>query len=137
MQNLISSLVAKVQTLNLPLLLVAGVLCIIAWIVFKKALAAMSRAQRSKITPASFPGEEVSFHAAFEESTFGAVLLDREGRVLHANRALQNMLGYDFTELANHPLTNYVHPEDAHTDKSNFAELMEGNRERYRTERRF
>jgi diguanylate cyclase (GGDEF)-like protein/PAS domain S-box-containing protein len=136
LQNPVAFLTARLQTLNWPLVIGAIVLLAIAWLTIKKLGSRLSQ-PRDKNATASFPGEEASFHAAFEDSAFGTALLDKEGRILHANPALQKILGYDFAQLANLPISNFAHPEDAHDDKTNFAELIEGRRDRYRKERRF
>jgi diguanylate cyclase (GGDEF)-like protein/PAS domain S-box-containing protein len=114
------------------LLLVMG---LIARLAFKKIGDGLLRKSRTSNT--EFPETAASFRAAFEESAFGVVLLDKEGRVLHANAALQGLLGHDLAALMHQPFSNYAHPEDAHAAKQQLTELIEGRRERYRVERRF
>lgn len=106
-----------------------------AWLLLKKFGKAWLVSNKNK--PRTFPGDENSLRAVFEDSSAGLALLDRDGKVLHANHALQKILGYDLGQITNLPLATWAHPEDAHTDKSPFGELLEGQRARYRLERRF
>jgi diguanylate cyclase (GGDEF)-like protein/PAS domain S-box-containing protein len=117
------------------LVLLLFLLWFVARFALKKIGAVLSR--KARASGAAFPDKEASFRAAFEDSAFGVALLDREGGILHANAALQKLLGHDLAELSAHPLAGYAHPEDAHADKLQLAELIEGRRERYRSERRF
>ncbi len=54
----------------------------------------------------------VSQHTFFKKSQLGAVLLDSDGRLLEANLALEQLLGYHATEWIEQPLTKFIYPPD-------------------------
>lgn len=136
LQNPLGYLTAHGKSL-LPVVLIAGVLLIVACLLLKKLKNKLIASSTHKKTGPEFPATEASFRAVFDESTFGAALLDRAGRVLHANQTFQEMLGNGADQLVGQPLSNFAHPEDAHADKAPFTELLEGHRRRYVLERRF
>lgn len=45
-------------------------------------------------------------------------LNDFDGRIIYANRATENILGYSLDEVVNNPAFNIIHPEDHETIKS-------------------
>ena len=56
---------------------------------------------------------EARFRTIFEAATMGIALVDKDGRVVEGNPALQRMLGYSLEELVNQMFTVFVLPEDA------------------------
>ena len=80
---------------------------------------------------------ETSFRAIFENAAIGIALVDMRGHPLESNPALQKMLGYNKTELAQMALTDYTHPDDAQASQDLFTELWKGKRDRYQLEKRF
>jgi PAS domain S-box-containing protein len=80
---------------------------------------------------------ENRFRAIFERAAIGIKLLDREGRVIGSNRALQTMLGYGAEELQGLRFVEFSHPDDAVIDGGLFQELMAGRRDDYAMEKRY
>jgi PAS domain S-box-containing protein len=80
---------------------------------------------------------EARFRAVFENAAIGIALVDMRGYPGESNPALQKMLGYDKTELAQMAFTQFTHPADAKADWDLFTELVEGKRDRYQLEKRF
>jgi PAS domain S-box-containing protein len=82
------------------------------------------------------PGAEL-FHAIFEEAGIGMALVDLEGRPMATNARLRQMLGYSEDELRSMTFTEFSHPEDVRADWDRFEELLAGERERYRLDKRY
>jgi len=80
---------------------------------------------------------EARFRAVFENAAIGVALVDMHGRLVESNPALQKMLGYNKTELAQMVFTEFTHPDDAKASRDLFAELCEGKRDRYQLEKRY
>jgi diguanylate cyclase (GGDEF)-like protein/PAS domain S-box-containing protein len=135
LKNPVTFLMPRLQALHWPALLIGGVLCVVIWLLLKKFVGAWMAARKRK--PNAFPGDENSLRGVFEDSAAGFALIDRDGKVLHANRALQKLLGYELDQLLGQALAVWAHPEDARADKTAFGELLEGQRARYCVERRF
>jgi PAS domain S-box-containing protein len=51
---------------------------------------------------------------------------DGKGRFLRVNRALQAVLGYSEAELLNHPIWDFLHPDDKQATQGEWARLIEG-----------
>lgn len=81
--------------------------------------------------------DEALLHSVFNNASLGVGLLDRDEKLLGANEAMANILGYEPEALQGSPLSNFSHPEDAHSDKTFFDELKAGDRPQYELERRF
>ena len=80
---------------------------------------------------------EARFEAIFESAAIGMALVDAHGHPVESNAALQKMLGYTKSELADMGFTEYTHPDDARADWDLFTELVEGKRDQYQIEKRF
>jgi PAS domain S-box-containing protein len=80
---------------------------------------------------------EARFRAVFENAAIGIALVDMHGHPVESNPALQRMLGYNKTELAQMAFSNFTHPDDAKASRDLFAELCEGKRDRYQLEKRY
>ena len=78
-----------------------------------------------------------AFGAAFEHAPIGMALVDERGRPFGTNAALRKMLGYGKDDLEGMHFSQFTHPEDAAEDVSLFGELLAGEREGYRIEKRF
>jgi len=72
---------------------------------------------------------EHRFRAIFDEAAIGIFRIDLDGRIVETNPALQEMLGFDATELRAMSLGDLSAPEDAATDLERFRELLEGRRD--------
>ncbi|MCA9290705.1 MAG: PAS domain S-box protein, partial [Phycisphaerales bacterium] len=74
----------------------------------------------------------------FENSGIGIALVDGDGRIQQANRALGEMLGAEADALAGRPFSELLHPDDVPTFTSSFGTLFSNGRSaalevRYRT----
>lgn len=72
-----------------------------------------------------------------EQVHFGIAVLDPDHRILKANKALCELLGYAETDLAALSLTAILHPEDAGNCTRLVEQVLGGARRRARTEQRF
>jgi hypothetical protein len=73
----------------------------------------------------------------FEAASIAMAVMDRQGKLVESNPALQIMLGYSETELASMAIPDYTHPDDLDSDIHLFRELLRGERERYQIEKRY
>jgi PAS domain S-box-containing protein len=80
---------------------------------------------------------EARFHAVFAEAAIGIGIGDMSGRILEANRALQEMFGYPLDEFRRLNVSDFVHPDDAASVWESYAALINGNRDYFRLEKRF
>jgi PAS domain S-box-containing protein len=76
---------------------------------------------------AALNASERRFRTVFNEASLGIVLLDLEGKIVRANRALQEMLGYSEQELYNRELAGLACPDDA--PLGNVALMLKDNRQ--------
>ena len=67
----------------------------------------------------------------------GMALKDMAGRVLWSNPALQGMLGYEDEELRGMFRTEFTHPLDVGEDTNLYEELLRGERQSFRSEKRY
>jgi diguanylate cyclase (GGDEF)-like protein/PAS domain S-box-containing protein len=65
------------------------------------------------------------------------VRVDREGRLIEANPAMEQMLGYSAAELADLSFSEYIHPDDIPRNLQLFNEMLEGKRDSYQLEKRY
>jgi PAS domain S-box-containing protein len=79
---------------------------------------------------------EERFRAIFESTALGIKLTSLDGRLLQANRSLEELLGYGPDELAGATLADLTHPEELGEDHRLLAEMVDGRRESYQEERR-
>ncbi len=80
---------------------------------------------------------EVRFRTIFEDSNIGIALVDKEGRIVESNPALQSLLGYSQEDLRTKEFSEFIQPEDAAGCKNLFQELVAGNRQSYRNEKQY
>jgi PAS domain S-box-containing protein len=66
----------------------------------------------------------------------GILLLDGEARVLEANRALLEMLGYREDEMRGRPVADFIHPEDRTESDRTRSRVMAGEIDNLSTSRR-
>ncbi len=78
----------------------------------------------------------VRYRAIFEGAAIGIIRVDRTGRVVEVNPALEQMLGYTAAELAAMKLQEYTHADDVEENLQLFHEIMAGPRPAYRLEKR-
>ena len=72
----------------------------------------------------------------FDGASIGIVRADRTGRVIEANPAMEQMLGYTAAELAAMRFQEYTHPDDVEQNLRLFNEIMDGPRDAYQFEKR-
>ncbi len=77
------------------------------------------------------------FGAAFEGAPVGMVIKDAYGRAVQSNPAFRSMLGYEEEELREMLRRDFTHPEDAEKDAELYTELLRGEREGFRIEKRY
>ncbi len=75
--------------------------------------------------------------AAFEGMAVGMILKGAEGETLESNPALRRMLGYGEEELRGMTRSDYTHPEDAGRDAELYRQLLAGERDSFRMEKRY
>jgi diguanylate cyclase (GGDEF)-like protein/PAS domain S-box-containing protein len=77
------------------------------------------------------------FQAMYIGAAIGIVLVDRRGRVVECNPALCELLGYAEEELIGTSLNDHSFPADITADAVAFDQLMHGERDFYRLEKRY
>jgi PAS domain S-box-containing protein len=92
--------------------------------------------QREQLTSA-LRASEARFRAIFSGAAIGIVLVDVDGRPVESNPAIEQMLGYTREELRGMVFTEVTHPDDVAADWALFAELVAGQRDSYRMEKRY
>jgi PAS domain S-box-containing protein len=80
---------------------------------------------------------EAKFRAMFTEAKMGIGIGDLKGNITDANPALQQMFGYTHDELTSLNVSSMVHPEDAASVWEVYGELVRGERDHFRMEKRF
>ncbi|MGH3718687.1 MAG: putative bifunctional diguanylate cyclase/phosphodiesterase [Pseudonocardiaceae bacterium] len=81
---------------------------------------------------------EAKFRAMFAEAAVGIGISDIEGNITDANAALLQMFGYTleaYTQL--NVVRDLVHPEDVASVWETYGELVRGERDHFRLEKRF
>ncbi|MFW6115600.1 MAG: PAS domain S-box protein [Chloroflexota bacterium] len=90
------------------------------------------------VRTAQLRASEARFRAIFEQSALGIALLDKNGRVVAANPALQGMLGQRRDEVVGQLFLRFAHPDDEISrDVRVFREIAAGTRDRHRVETRY
>ena len=80
---------------------------------------------------------EEKFRTIFNGAAVGVAVVNLEGRFMETNAALQEMLGYDETELRGMGFVEITHPDDVEPDTSLSKELAAGKRDYYEIEKRY
>lgn len=80
---------------------------------------------------------ERRFRAIFDGAGVGIDLVTLEGRFIETNRALQELLGYSGEELRCMRFADLTHPDDAEISRQRFRELISGQRDYYKLEKRY
>jgi diguanylate cyclase (GGDEF)-like protein/PAS domain S-box-containing protein len=84
-----------------------------------------------------FHQSEALLRNVMENAAVGMVLIGVEGRVLYANRAFGQILGYDPAECVGLDLPNIVHPDYIDDSRARMNDLAAGRLDAYRAERRY
>ena len=80
---------------------------------------------------------EARCQAMFVAATIGIALVNMEGRFLESNSALSELLGYSEEELATKTVFDVTHPKDVAATVDLHKQLLAGNIERSRLEKRY
>ncbi|MGB3442933.1 MAG: EAL domain-containing protein [Actinophytocola sp.] len=80
---------------------------------------------------------EARFRAMFTSAAIGIGITDTHGRLLEVNNAMANMLGYRPEQLLDLNLVDFLHPDDPPELRRYFNEMVVGECDHYRIERRF
>jgi diguanylate cyclase (GGDEF)-like protein/PAS domain S-box-containing protein len=103
-----------------------------------RALAAWQYSAAERLALAQLASESEShFRLLFDRAPIGIARVDRQGRILESNPALQEMLGYGAVELSRHNIAELTHPEDREPTDAVYRELQAGVRDRLRMEQRY
>lgn len=94
--------------------------------------------QRVAARTAQLRASEARFRAIFEQSALGIALLDKKGRVIASNPALQGMLGRSSEELAGELFARFAQPDEETTaDVMTYREMATGEQDYYRAETQY
>ena len=80
---------------------------------------------------------EARFRAVFEQAGIGMAQVSMDERILLANDALIDLLGYSREELMQKKVSEISHPDDMIRDRELAEELVRGLRSHYHMEKRF
>ena len=80
---------------------------------------------------------EARFKTIYEEAGIGILIKDISGKMIDANPAFQQMLGYSPKELARMNYLAVTHPADRKPGRKLFKELVDGKRKSYTIEKRY
>jgi PAS domain S-box-containing protein len=82
---------------------------------------------------------DLRYRALFENSVIGIRVssVADGGRIVEANPAYREMLGYSTAELAERTIFDLTHPEDVEINRQLYAEMLAGLRSSYLIEKRF
>ncbi|HOI58003.1 MULTISPECIES: PAS domain S-box protein [unclassified Methanoculleus] len=86
---------------------------------------------------AALAESEERFRTIFEEAGIGIILTDTQGRVVKVNPALQQILGYSADEFQEMTVAGLTHPDDVEESSRCLAELVTGERDLYRLQKRY
>ncbi len=80
---------------------------------------------------------EARFRAMFTEAAIGIGMADLGGRILDVNQAFQEILGFTAEEMKSRNVRELMHPEDAASVWRLYEQLVRGECDHYRSEKRF
>jgi len=80
---------------------------------------------------------ESKFFKAFNNSGAGIALISAKGEWIEVNPFMVSLFGYEKHELINKTFEELTHPDDLHKDRELLRQLMKGELESYRVEKRY
>ena len=80
---------------------------------------------------------EMLFRAALEDSATGMAIVELNGRISKANRALAEMLGYSVEELVGKTFFELSYPDDRHIGLSMIHDIADGKETSFRFQKRY
>ncbi|MEN9229519.1 MAG: PAS domain S-box protein [Thermostichus sp. DG02_5_bins_236] len=103
----------------------------------EKVLAVVREFTDEKRAETALRASEERLRAILENAPNAINILNLDGRILECNPATLNLLGYTFEELQTLSFSDYTHPEDHGLSEGILSELLAGQRQSYRYEKRF
>ena len=94
-------------------------------------------AKKRRRAELALEASETRFRTTFEEAGVGLVHSQAEGKLLRANRAVCQMLGYSEAELKELNWKDITHPDDLPGNVGEVQELLDGKRDRMVTDKRY
>ncbi len=88
-------------------------------------------------TRARATADNERFRLLFERASVGIISVDREGRAVEANPAVERMLGYAPGEILGVSFATFTHPDDVEVSEQSYREMVENGRESYQYEKRY
>jgi diguanylate cyclase (GGDEF)-like protein/PAS domain S-box-containing protein len=101
-------------------------------VVWRASSQSRAREQRASERALALTGR---FQRAFDAAPNGAALINAEGKILHANRALASSLRTTATELIGGSWFDFLSPEDAIRARGEWAESLDGPEREYQVQR--
>ena len=88
---------------------------------------------------APVPASQVNerFRLLFDRASVGIISVDKEGRAVEANPAVERMLGYDPGEMIGVSFTTFTHADDVAVSKQLYREMVEHDGGSYQYEKRY
>src|SRR6185437_4947500 len=77
------------------------------------------------------------FEAAFHASPHGVAIVGLDGRFLHVNQKLADIVGYSVAELKDLTFQEITHPDDLDADMAQVDGLISGEIDTYEMEKRY
>jgi PAS domain S-box-containing protein len=90
-----------------------------------------------KRTETALQASKQQFKSIFDYSPIGIAKVDKQGRPILCNTALEKILGYSHTELIEMSFVTFTHPDDANVDLLHYQQLIAGEIASYSMEKRY
>lgn len=93
----------------------------------ERALREAGEQQEKRRAELARTNSEGRFRALFEGAGAGIAIEDLQGKIIETNRALQQMLGYDASELQSMTRREFTHSQDLKEETAHFKRLLAEN----------
>jgi diguanylate cyclase (GGDEF)-like protein/PAS domain S-box-containing protein len=90
-----------------------------------------------KESEAALQEAQAAFRHAFDDAPIGMALVDLQGRILRANRAIGQLFERTQHELVGVAVRDITHPDDRESTGEELRRLLAGKRDQYRLEKRY
>jgi len=90
-----------------------------------------------KLAKGAIEENEEKFRLMYENTSVGIATADLDYRIINANRAFAEMLGYSQSELIGKKMQDYSHPEILDVNIQNLKDLQEGKIKHFQLEKKF
>ncbi len=80
---------------------------------------------------------ESRFRSIFDGAYMGIAVANKEGQILSANPAFQQLMGYTEVELQQKRFADFTHPDDIDTNLNLYKEIRTGSIDKYQIEKRY